>query len=224
MNLQMVVIKDGVRERRAHAIYAGEFSRPVDLSFIGEQVIEGDPFTAEAEAEQSEAMFGQSLVSGLQRGELLVLFAVLALLGRSFRDLGLQAAAMWLGVLLGHAATLILNLTVEGSITSAIAGLAILGMAVNNVMRPQIDNLRLALCALAGLLIGLGTRAADAVTAAVSLVGFHLGSAIAISLLGLVIWAVLGAFWQRDWFRQKISMPFSFLLAGAGAFWILSGF
>ncbi|MEQ1843777.1 MAG: hypothetical protein ABL994_25520, partial [Verrucomicrobiales bacterium] len=105
--LVMVVSKDGITQRRAQTMFAGEVSRPVDLSFVGQKIVPGDPFLAEVTAERPVPGFREGLRGGVARmlasgGRRALVVVTMLLLSATAWEAGLQITLFWVGSFAGH--------------------------------------------------------------------------------------------------------------------------
>lgn len=222
----MVVFKDGKQGRRAHAMFPGEYSNPEDLRFITDEIIFADPF-AEPPGFTEGALAGLAhLVSGPSiRGEqvgsgalIALLFFAVLLFGFSFLHSLQQLATVLVFALLGHAIFTRVDFDLTAGLAQLLLGLAVLGIAVDNIVRSRWGWSRHFPIAVAAFVVGALSREIKIESENAALAGFYAGGVVAaLALFGLFCLSI-GTFWKKPWFRHQLIVPCSFLIAGIGAF------
>lgn len=215
----MVVFKDGVQGRRAHVMLPGEFSKPIDLQFVGEKVIRGDPFAEPPTIYQSVRVGAQQLVAGM--GQRAVLVLAILLFAVSIGQSAQQCLTLMLGSLFGHVLMMSINIQPKIEMLEFLLGLCVVAIAIDNFRRERWSWKRLLFLAVIGVIVGACTRDVDHERNLTSLLGFYAGGGIVIGVMLGLFWAVFGFLWKMPWYRNQLVVPGSFLVAGIGAFWTL---
>lgn len=133
---------------------------------------------------------------------------------------------------LAHTVTLALAalglVRIPGSIVEPLIAASIVFVAVENLFRPQLGPFRTVVVFLFGLLHGLGFASVlgelggGGANFLARLVGFNIGvelgqlTVIAAAFLSVGYW-----FGPKPWYRQRIAIPASLLIAAIGAFWFV---
>ena len=133
---------------------------------------------------------------------------------------------------LAHTVTLALGalgiVTIPGSIVEPIIAASIVYVAIENVFSKQMNPWRPVIIFIFGLLHGLGFASVlgefglPAGQFVAALIGFNVGvelgqlTVIALAFLAVVYW-----FGSKDWYRQRIAIPASLIIAAVGAYWFV---
>lgn len=156
-----------------------------------------------------------------------ILFVLgLFLFSTHWRPLLLQVTAFTVA----HSLTLALGLygvvDVSPRLVEPLIALSIVYVAVENIITPKLQPWRLAVVfgfgllhglGFAGILQELGLPRGDYVT---GLIGFNVGVELGQLAVIAVAWLVTGLwFGQRAWYRQRVVIPASVVIALAGLFW-----
>lgn len=222
--LVLLVERDGVKERRARTLFAGETSRPVDLTFLTLPRQERDPFDSEGHLEpRSQAAAPEGGAGMMRRGGIwlfqngargLVLLVALLLAGISAQAVGLQSVT-FLGAL--FAGQLLFNLGAgppKESLGTLVSALLLAGVAAHNWRAPQtLSGWRYALAFAAGMVQGVCFPGK-------MLPGFLLGQAGAVLGVSLLLWLILGAYWKSPWYISRVLRPACLLLLVVAIFWL----
>lgn len=227
--LVMMVSKDGIAQRRAQTLFAGEVSRPIDLGFVGESVRPGDPFAKEAAAEEPgptprdafRAGAGRMLAPG---GRCVLLLVLIFLWSGAWRQTLAQWGSLCGGVLAGHLMVWGAGLALGPALGEWLLLVALAGVALHNVLRfrgegGRLRGARLTWVGLAGLLLGLGAGTPDGVRGWTGLASYQAGVWLVGAFCALFVRLVLGSFEARDWYRQRLVVPLSFAGLGLALFW-----
>ncbi len=229
--LVMAVIIDGVMQKRPHTLFAGEFSRPIDLGFIDQQVQEKDPFLAQEPpkfslpgakffAEAAESPVVEDLLAGARElfandaKRAVLALAVFLLATGFFRGMA-QVVALVLGLVFGQMLALVGRVPEWPYLGELVLGASIVLMAWSNLAHPRVTAVRFALVVLVGMLVGFCTQTAEYSR----LSGFLAGEVAALLAVFVVTWIVLGAFWKKKWYRSLLVIPASCILLGMGIYW-----
>jgi len=216
--LVLLVEKDGVRERRARTIFAGETSRPVDLTFLDVPRRGGDPFSEENEADPRPLFRAGTQWLLRDEGKPALLLMALLLASASLQQLALQALAFFGAAFLGQILSNLQGQPPSGMLTSLLLGFLLAAVAGHNLrFRGAGSGWRLVLAALAGLLAGV-------LLPGKPLPGFLGGQLLSVLIVAVVLWAVLGGFWKASWYRPNLVRPASWLLFGVSLYWVVEGF
>ncbi len=222
--LVMMVSKDGIAQRRAQTLFAGEVSRPIDLTFVGEAVRAGDPFAKEAEAAKPVPTMRDGVRAGAARllatgGRSALLLVLIFLGGRSWRHSGAQLWWFCSGSLAGHLLLRAGGWGLPPWAPETLSLVAILGMALDNILRSGTGSGRFLSVALAGGLLGLGARNPEIDSTWAGLLGYHAG-VLGVGL-GFVVFTrmVLGPFCSQPWYRERLVVPLSFGAIGMVLWW-----
>lgn len=220
--LVMVVIIDGVMQKRAHTLFAGEFSRPVDLGFVGTEVVSEDPFPKDEVGEVEPTMLDH-LISGAKLlfsndAKRAVLALAIFLLATGFFRGFAQVLALVLGLVFGQMLALVGQVPDWPFLGELVLGLTIILMAWSNLAQSKVTSIRFALVVLVGMLLGFCTQP-EISGSLQQLQGFLLGEIVALFAVFLITWIVLGAFWKKNWYRSLLVVPASWILLGMGFFW-----
>ncbi len=223
--LVLRVVKGTKPDRRAHTLFAGEYTRPIDLTFLSQPPSTSDPFAVENAPPPPSVgegfRAGLAELTGEQARRALVLGG-LFLLATRFGHFAGQAAALWGAAFFGQLLMWWSQFAVRPALGAFLVAMALISVAVDNILRQESDRQRWLVAAGAGLLLGMATRAVAYERAFAALSGFYAGLLVATVVLGLVFWAVLGGFWRREWYRRSVVRPVSYLLLGAGLFWAVT--
>ncbi len=220
--LVMVVIIDGEMQKRAHTLFAGEFSRPIDLGFVGSEPVDGDPFL-DVDVAESEPTMVDHLLSGAKLlfsndAKRAVLAVAIFLLATGFFRGFSQVLALVLGLVFGQMLALVGRVPDWAYLGELVLGGAIILMAWSNIAQSKVTSIRFALVVLVGMLLGFCTQP-ETSGSLQELQGFLLGEIAALFAVFLVTWIVLGAFWKKNWYRSLLVVPASWILLGMGFFW-----
>ncbi|MFT5467332.1 MAG: hypothetical protein ACI8UO_002436 [Verrucomicrobiales bacterium] len=231
----MIVIKDGKPDRRSHVMYPGEYSKPIDLRFMTDEIIYADPFAAApsfkdgAWAGMAGLVFGPSPPTAKEGvslpgrgGHAAVLLFTILLFGLNLRQSIEQLATVMVAALLGHSIAMQFDLRIPDGLAELVLGVAVLGIAVDNLMRNRWGWGRHAPIAVAAILAGACSRQIMFETEGAALSGFYFGGAVAVAAVFIAFWLAASTFWKRPWYRHQLIIPCSFLVAGIGAFWVFS--
>ncbi|WP_245830604.1 HupE/UreJ family protein [Planktotalea arctica] len=133
---------------------------------------------------------------------------------------------------LAHTVTLALGalglISIPGSIVEPIIAASIVYVAIENVFARKMNPWRPVVIFIFGLLHGLGFASvlgefglpADQFIAA--LIGFNVGVELGqLTVIALAFLAVGYWFGGKDWYRTRIAMPASLLIAAVGAYWFV---
>jgi hypothetical protein len=226
--LVMIVVKDGITQRRAQTLFAGELSRPVDLSFVGQPVEAGDPFEAERRAEvpvpgptEGWKAGAARMLAGNGRGALLVV--ALLLVGGTLARQVLLVLACWGGAVAGQVWLRLAGWEPGSGMTVAWLGMVLLAVSVDNALRGKADGRRLAFAAGCGLALGVASPDPVAGAGWGAWWGYQGGGLVVLAALALVVWVVLGPFQAAEWYRRRLVRPVSWVLAGTGVAWMAVG-
>ncbi len=227
--LVMRVEKDGIAQRRAQTLFAGEISRPIDLSFVGEAVTGGDPFEKEKEAEKPAPTVKDGLRAGAARmlapgGRPALLLLLILLPSVTWRQSGAQLLLFSAGNLVGH-----LFLGGNGGalapwLVEILPLAALLGMSYANVSRFQARWMRLVTVTLAGALLGLASHHAEASLGWSRLLSYHGGLLGIGCAVAFVLWLVIGPYRSTSWYQGRLVLPLSVGVAGLALFWLVAMF
>lgn len=116
--------------------------------------------------------------------------------------------------------------TLPASIVEPLIALSIVYVAVENVVVRELTPWRPAVVFAFGLLHGLGFAGVLGELGLPegqlfpSLVGFNLGVELGQLAVLAVAFGVLGVFAQRPWYRKRVTVPLSLLIAAVGLFWV----
>lgn len=163
----------------------------------------------------------------LPRGLDHILFVLgIYLLSRRVRPVLLQATAFTLAHTLTLGLTLYGVVSLSPRIVEPLIALSIVYVAVENVMRPQLRPSRVLLVfgfgllhgmGFAGVLRELGIPRSELITA---LVSFNLGvEAGQIAVIGIAFLLLGLPFGERVWYRRRVVIPASCLIAAVGLYW-----
>ena len=155
-----------------------------------------------------------------------ILFVLgLFFLGITWRKLLLQTTVFTIA----HASTLFLSMygifRLPSHIVEPAIALSITWIAIENVVRPRLGPGRLAIVFCFGLLHGLGF--ASSLSAVpfprrqfiFALLGFNFGVDAGQLFVIAVAFVLVGWFRNRSWFRARIAIPCSLVIAAIGLFW-----
>ena len=133
---------------------------------------------------------------------------------------------------IAHTCTLALAalgyVTIPASIVEPLIAASIVFVAVENILAPKLGPLRTAIVFFFGLLHGLGFASVLGELGGgqshflARLIGFNIGveigqlAVIAAAFLAVGLW-----FGRKDWYRARIAIPASVLIAAIGAFWFV---
>ncbi len=133
---------------------------------------------------------------------------------------------------LAHTVTLALAalglVRIPGSIVEPLIAASIVFVAVENILRPQLGAFRTAVVFFFGLLHGLGFASVlgelggGQANFIARLIGFNIGVELGQLTVILAAFLTVG-FWFGDkpWYRARVAIPASLMIAGIGAFWFI---
>lgn len=178
-------------------------------------------------------VFGQYVILGfthiLPLGLDHILFVIgMLLLSRGLKPVLLQVTAFTVAHSITLALTIYGVVSLSPRIVEPLIALSIAYVAVENVATTRVHPWRIALVfafgllhglGFAGVLASLGLPRSEAVTGLVAFnVGVELGQLAVIALA----WALVLRWTQdRDWYRRRVLVPVSVVIAAAGVFWIV---
>jgi hypothetical protein len=133
---------------------------------------------------------------------------------------------------LAHTVTLALGalgiVTIPGSIVEPIIAASIVYVAIENVFSKQMNPWRPVIIFIFGLLHGLGFASVlgefglPAGQFVAALIGFNVGVELGqLTVIALAFLAVGYWFGSKDWYRQRIAIPASLIIAAVGAYWFV---
>jgi len=130
---------------------------------------------------------------------------------------------------IAHATTLFLStygiFRLPGRIVEPAIALSITVIAIENIVRPRIGPLRLAIVFAFGLIHGLGFASSLSDVPfpkrdfLLALLGFNFGVDFGQLFVIALAFIAVGAFRNRPWFRRRIAIPCSLAIAAVGLFW-----
>lgn len=177
-------------------------------------------------------VFGQYVVLGFEHiipeGVDHVLFVLsLFLLAPALRPLLLQVSAFTVAHTISLALASLKLVVVSPSIVEPLIAFSIFYTAVENVFVKELKRWRVALVFAFGLLHGLGFAGVLAELGlpreafAESLLGFNIG--VEFGQLAVLLLATLAVGWFRDrpWYRKRVLIPGSIVIAAAGLYWTI---
>lgn len=146
----------------------------------------------------------------------------------ALRPLILQVTAFTLA----HTVTLALGalgiVTIPGSIVEPIIAASIVYVAIENVFATKLNPWRPAIIFLFGLLHGLGFASVLGEFGlppgqfVAALIGFNVGVELGqLTVIALTFLAVGYWFGQKPWYRTRIAIPASLVIAAIGAYWVV---
>lgn len=218
-DLGNLLVQKSENQKSAELVLTGERSRVYSLS-------------ASIEVADRRSAFGRYLKLGfehiLPKGLDHILFIVcLFLAARSWRPLLWQVTAFTLA----HSVTLGLSMAnivaLSPRIVEPLIAVSILVMAVDNIVQREMRAWRKWGVFLFGLLHGLGFAGVLREIGipkgdfALALVGFNLGVELGQIAVLAMAFAVLGAVIRKPWYRQRVVMPLSAMMAGVALFWTM---
>jgi len=227
--LVMIVVKDGITQRRAQTIFAGEVSRPVDLGFVGQPLTEGDPFAAEKAAEKPVPSVTDGVRAGaaqmLTAGGRRVLLVVLMLLVASAAwQTGGQIVIFSAGSLAGHFLLRTTGWPMVHPMGDVLLICALFALAFDNVSRFGVSWSRFVVVALTGGLLGLAFRDPEFETGWQLLLSYQGGVSLVCVLAAVILWIAIGPFRSKPWYQERVVMPISCGVVGMGLFWLAVGY
>lgn len=220
--LVLLVERDGVRERRARTLFAGEISRPVDLTFLTLPRREEDPFEAEGAQPEPAGSKGVMLRLGSEwlfgsGGRGAVLLVALLLVGISPQAAGLQAVTFLGAIFFGQLLFGLGSGPAREGVAAVASALLLAGAAAHNLKAPpHLTWPRYALAGLSGFFLGMFSPGK-------MLPGFLAGQALAVLACTFLVWLVLGGFWKQSWYGARLLRPASWLFLGWAAYWLWKG-
>ena len=133
---------------------------------------------------------------------------------------------------LAHTVTLALAalgiVTISASIVEPLIAASIVFVAVENILRPQLGVWRTAVVFFFGLLHGLGFASVlgelggGQANFIARLIGFNIGVEIGQLAVILAAFLLVGIwFGKKDWYRARIAIPASLIIAAIGAYWFV---
>lgn len=133
---------------------------------------------------------------------------------------------------LAHTVTLALGalgiVTIPGIIVEPIIAASIVYVAIENVFSKQMNPWRPVIIFIFGLLHGLGFASVlgefglPAGQFVAALIGFNVGVELGqLTVIALAFLAVGYWFGSKDWYRQRIAIPASLIIAAVGAYWFV---
>lgn len=157
-----------------------------------------------------------------------ILFVVcLCLLNNKLKTVLWQATAFTVA----HSITLALSMkniiTLPGAVVEPIIALSILFVAVENLVVRELKPWRVALVFLFGLIHGLGFASAlneiglPRDQFALSLISFNVGVEFGQLVVIAIVFTLLQFFENRNWYRQRIVYPISFLIIFIASYWTI---
>ena len=130
---------------------------------------------------------------------------------------------------IAHATTLFLStygiFRLPGRIVEPAIALSIAVVAIENIVRPRIGPLRLAIVFAFGLIHGLGFASSLSDVPfpkrdfLLALLGFNFGVDFGQLFVIALAFVAVGAFRNQPWFRRRIAIPCSLAIAAVGVFW-----
>ncbi len=118
--------------------------------------------------------------------------------------------------------------SVPASIVEPLIAASIVYVAVENVLRRDINLWRTVVVFCFGLLHGLGFAAVlsdiglDATRFASGLIGFNVGVELGQLSVILTAYLLVGLpFRKLDWYRNRVAIPASLMIGAVGAFWVV---
>ncbi|HVR99633.1 MAG TPA: HupE/UreJ family protein [Thermoanaerobaculia bacterium] len=196
----------------------GETSPPFALA---------DAVVPPTRAEVARLYLGLGFTHILPKGLDHILFVLgIYLLSRRVKPVLLQATAFTVAHTLTLALTLYGVISLSPAIVEPLIALSIVYVAVENVLTPELRPSRLALVFAFGLLHGmgfagvlaeLGLPRSEFLTALVSFnVGVEAGQ---LAVIALAFLAIGLPFSDRAWYRRRVVVPLSCLIAAVGLYW-----
>jgi hypothetical protein len=215
---------------------------PVHLTLLDERTLTGERWVLEPGADSPpialervataprETGFGRYVSLGFRHivpaGPDHVLFVLgLFLLSPTLRPLLWQVSAFTLA----HTLTLGLSsygvMSVSSAVVEPLIALSIVYVAIENTTTPKLHAWRPGLVfafgllhglGFAGVVSGLGLPTAARLTA---LLGFNLGVELGQLVVIGAAFAALGKWRERSWYRSRVSVPLSLVIAAVGLFW-----
>jgi len=227
--LVMIVVKDGITQRRAQTIFAGEVSRPVDLGFVGQPLTDGDPFAAEKAAEKPVLSLTDGLRAGAAQmlaagGHRVLLVVMMLLVASAAWQTGLQIIVFSVGSLAGHLLLRTTGWSMAHPTGEILLILALFAMAFDNVSRFGISWSRFVVVLLTGGLLGLASRDPAFESDWRLLLSYQGGVLLVGFLSALILWIVIGPFRSKPWYQERVVLPLSFGVVGMGLFWLAVGY
>ncbi|WP_245848144.1 HupE/UreJ family protein [Actibacterium ureilyticum] len=158
---------------------------------------------------------------------------ILFVLGLFFLSLNLRPLLVQVTAFtLAHTVTLALAalkiVTVPAQIVEPLIAASIVYVAVENIARPRLGWQRTAIIFAFGLLHGLGFASVlgeiglNPARFVADLVGFNIGVELGqLTVIALAYLAVGHWFGQRDWYRARVAVPASAVIALVGAWWFV---
>ena len=133
---------------------------------------------------------------------------------------------------LAHTVTLALGalglVTIPGSIVEPIIAASIVYVAIENVFSNKMNRWRPVIIFIFGLLHGLGFASVlgefglPAGQFVAALIGFNVGVELGqLTVIALAFLAVGYWFGSKEWYRQRIAIPASLVIAAVGAYWFV---
>lgn len=221
--LVLLVEVNGVRDRRARTLFAGEISRPVDLTLL-RQAGREEPGPESAAGAKQPTASGSSMVQlgsawlFERGGRGAVLLIAVLVVGISLQAVGMQSVVFLGGVFLGQLLFGMGSGPAKEGVGSVILALMLVGLAGDNLRAPAaVSPLRHALVGFTGLFLGIFYPGK-------MLPGFLAGQVLAVAGCALLVWAVLGGFWKQPWYGARLLRPASWLLVGVAVFWLVAAF
>lgn len=220
--LVLMVERDGVRDRRARTLFAGEISRPVDLAFLTQAGPEAASPDSDGSGAKEIKRGGNStvrqgwvwLLDGGGRGAVLLVAILLA--GISLQAAGMQSVVFLGSVFLGQLLFGMGSGPAKEGVGSVVLALMLLGVAGDNLRVPAaVSGLRYALVGFSGLFLGVFFPGK-------MLPGFLAGQVLAVAAGALLVWAALGGFWKQPWYGARLLRPASWLLVGVSVCWLVA--
>ena len=218
----LLVERDGVRERRARTIFAGETCRPVDLTFLSSPRREGDVPGVEGKPSEQPGLEDSMLRRGsgwmfAGGGRAAVLLVAILLVGISLQALGMQAVVFLVAVFFGQLLFGFGSGPPKQDLGAVISALLLAGLAAHNLRASSVLTwVRYSLVSLTGLVLGIFSPGK-------LLPGFLAGQLLAVTGCTLLVWVVTGGFWKQPWYGSKVLRPASWLLLAVALYWLVAG-
>jgi hypothetical protein len=149
-------------------------------------------------------------------------------LGKNLKSILIQATAFTIS----HSITLILAVTgvfsPPSNFVEPIIALSIFYVAIENSFVEKVKPTRIVLITLFGLIHGMGFASVlndlglPPNKFTLSLIMFNIGVEIGQITVILLAWFLIGKwFWKKRWYRKRIVVPISFIIAGVALFWTI---
>ncbi len=178
-------------------------------------------------------VFSRFIVQGFQHIIPKGLDHILFVLGLFFFSLHMRPLLVQITAFtVAHTVTLALAalgiVSIPASVVEPLIAASIVFVALENVLRPQLGALRSAVVFTFGLLHGLGFASVLGALGGgqshflARLIGFNIGVEIGQLTVIAVAWLTVGYwFGRKPWYRARIAVPASLVIAAVGAFWFV---